>query len=306
MKTSNMADTDQTRSGDILVNTDWLADNLKNPDLRVFDCAAQPGPNPDETRRRKYPLSPSDARTLYEERHIPGAGYIDIPNDLTDQSSEIPMMLAPASQLVEAFANAGISNDCHVVLYSSTGAMWATRVWCALRSIGFTKASILDGGMGKWRAEQRPGSVEPANYPTGVLDARPRTGIFVGKEHVLDALNDKDTLLIHALTPSVFDGSNDQLIFGRRGHIPGSINIPSGTLHDPETGIYATVETLGDIFDRAGVREAKHILTYCGGGINASLNTFALALLGYDNVSIYDGSMNEWGNDETLPVERKG
>ncbi len=290
------------RNPEFLVSTDWLAGNLDDPNLRIYDCAAQPGPNPDESRRKKFPLSPQPARAMYEEKHIPGAGFIDVPNDLTDRSTEIPMMLAPVEQLVDTFRRAGITEGSKVVLYSSTGAMWATRVWCSLRSIGFDNASILDGGLIKWVAERRPVSTAPSNYPAGDLGTNPRADIFIDKNRVRDSIDDDDTLIIHALTPSVYDGSNDQLVFGRRGHIPGSINIPSGTVHDPDTGIYLSADELQKIFEGAGVQKAKQIVTYCGGGINASLDTFTLALMGYENVSIYDGSMNEWGNDEALPV----
>jgi thiosulfate/3-mercaptopyruvate sulfurtransferase len=294
----------QYKHPEFLVSTNWLAANLDDPNLRIFDCAAQPRPNPDKSRRKKFPLSPQPVRALYEEKHIPGAGYIDVPNDLTDRSSEMPMMLAPVDQLVDTFTRAGISNNSRVVLYSLTGAMWATRVWCTLRSLGFDNTAILDGGIGKWIAEQRPVSTAPSSYPAGILNANPRAGIFVDKARVRDALDDDETLIVHALTPSVFDGSNDQLVFGRRGHIPGSVNIPSASVHHPDTGTYLSADELLKIFEGTGVHKARQIVTYCGGGINASVDTFALALMGYDNVSIYDGSMNEWGNDATLPVER--
>jgi len=110
-------------------------------------------------------------------------------------------------------------------------------------------------------------------------------------------------LLIHALTPSVYDGSNDALVFGRRGRIPGSVNIPSGTLHHSETGAYLPASQLRELFEAANVDGAEQIITYCGGGVNATNVAFALCLLGYENVAVYDGSMNEWGNDESLPIE---
>jgi len=181
--------------------------------------------------------------------------------------------------------------------------MWATRVWWVLRAVGFDDAAILNGGLAKWIAEGRLTSNTPFAYDPARLAATPRPEVFVDKHLVHAALGVPGKLLIHALTPSVYDGSNDALVFGRRGRIPGSVNIPSGTLHDSETGAYLPARQLRDIFKAADADRAEHIITYCGGGVNATNDAFALCLLGYENVAVYDGSMNEWGNDESLPVE---
>lgn len=287
---------------ELLVETDWLADNLDSPDLRIFDCAAQPSPNPDEGLRTKFPIRPMNCRDQYEQAHIPGAGYIDVPGDLTDKSSDIPMMMAPVEQVIEVFSKSGIGNSTRVVLYSSQNPMWATRVWWTLRAVGFGSATILNGGWKKWTDENRPVSSNPCSYEPETLTANPKAGVFVDKQLVRSVLEKPDALLVHALTPSVYDGSNDALIFGRRGRIPGSVNVPSGTLHDTESGTYLHAGQLLELFHKAGADRTKKVITYCGGGINATNVAFALHLLGYDDVAIYDGSMNEWGNDVSLPI----
>lgn len=291
------------KNAEILVETDWLADNLNNSNIRIYDCAAKPEPHPDETLRKKYPLSPQNCRASYEQKHIPGAGYIDVPGDLTDKSCEIPMMLATTAQLVETFTHAGISNDSHVVLYSSENPMWATRVWWVLKALGFDNAVVLNGGFTKWVDEERATSDIPCSYPQGQFKAVPRSGVFIDKDRVRAALDDSETLLIHAMMPSVYDGSHETLVFGRPGRIPGSINIPSGELYNPESETYLPPTELQRLFETVQSEKAKKIITYCGGGMNASNDAFALALLGYKNVSIYDGSMCEWGNDKSLPIE---
>lgn len=289
---------------DLLVETDWLFDNLLRSDLRVFECGARPSPNPDKALAKKYPLRPQSGRPLYHEAHIPGANFIDLPTDLTDQTSEIPMMMPPIEQLVEVMQASGIEDGTTVVLYSSTSPMWATRIWWMLRSVGFENAKILNGGIRKWRAEGRPISTESPKYARAKFTPKPHDGVFVIKEDVIAALSDPDTVLLHALTESVFDGTDDTRVFGRRGHIPDSVNVPSDSLHDPDTGTYLSPEKLAQLFAEKFDTSAARIITYCGGGINATNNAFALALLGHENVAIYDGSMNEWGNDHSLPIER--
>ena len=285
-----------------LVETDWLETNLGLPELRIFDCAAQPDPNTDEERRKKYPLIPRHARGHYEKSHIPGAAYIDVPGKLTDKMNEVPMMRPSIEQATEYFSSVGISNDSRVVLYSSTNPIWAARTWWLLKAVGFDNAAILNGGLAKWIAEKKQVSTDPSIYPSSQLETMQRP-VFVDKEQVLAAIDDDDTLLIHGLTPSVYDGSNDDLVFGRRGHIPKSINIPSQTLFDKNSGIYLPPARLHQLFETKDCSSVERFITYCGGGVNASSVAFALTLAGHGNVSIYDGSMNEWGNDNALPIE---
>jgi len=290
------------KNSEYLVETSWLEENLSLPNLRIFDCAAQPESNIDDDQRKKYPLIPKSALEHYEKAHIPGAAYIDVPGNLIDESSDIPMMAPAIEQAIEYFSNIGIDNDSRVVLYSSTNFIWAARVWWLLKSVGFQQAAILNGGLIKWVSEKRWISDQSSIYPPGQLKV---TGskVFVDKVEVRAAIDDTSVLLIHALTPTVYDGSNDILVFGRRGHIPESINIPSETLLDEKSGSYLSNDKLLNLFEAKQCDRMKKLITYCGGGVNASAVAFSLFLVGFDNVSIYDGSMNEWGNDMALPIE---
>ncbi|MCF6196498.1 MAG: sulfurtransferase [Emcibacter sp.] len=296
---------DQYQRAEFLVETDWLAANLNETNLRIFDCGARPAPNPDELQRKKYPLKPKSGRALFEKKHIPGANHIDVPGDLSDENSELPLMMPPVKQMAAALAAAGISDNSHVVLYSSTSPMWATRVWWMLRAVGFENTSILNGGIAKWVAEDRPVSDVVSPYAPGKFTAGQNNKLLVDKKYVHKAIDNSDITLIHALTPSVYDGSNDSLVFGRRGRIPGSINIPSELLYDQDTGVYLPHPALRTVFEKAGCCTNNEIIIYCGGGINATLDAFALMLIGYENISVYDGSMCEWGNDHSLPIEFK-
>jgi len=163
-----------------------------------------------------------------------------------------------------------------------------------LRAYGFDNVSILDGGWAKWLAEGRPISSTVCTYKPGRFTARPRRSMFVTKDDVLAAIENESIRLIYA-HPSA-------PVFGRRGRIANSEYISATALHDTNTGLYLPVEQLQDIFDKVDIDNAERIITYCGAGIAATNNAFVLSLLGYDNVSVYDGSMCEWGNDETLPM----
>ncbi len=287
------------------METTWLDENLGSPELRIFDCATLRSANPDPIDRLSYPVRPKSGRKSYDKGHIPGASFIDIPNSLTDTSTHIPMMAPTQALALETFGRAGISKETsHVVLYSSTSQMWATRVWWILRSLGFKKVSLLNGGWSKWVAEGRPISTRPTNYKPVIAQGKYNERYFARKSEVISALGESDTLLIHALTPPVFEGSDDTLVFGRRGHIPGSVNIPSGSMFDSIDGTYLNPKDLAQWFEKEGADKARRIFIYCGGGINATVNAFSLSLLGYENVSVYDGSMNEWGNDHSLPIEQ--
>ena len=193
-------------------------------------------------------------------------------------------------------------DDTRVVLYSSAHSMWATRVWWMLHSFGLDNAAILDGGWSKWVAEGRPVSTDACAYPPDQFTARPRAGKFIGKEEVLAAVGAPGVCLINALAPDVYAGTSEYM-YGRKGHIPGSVNVPYASVHDADTGAYLPADRLREIFDAVHTGDADRVILYCGGGIGSTNDAFALTLLGYENVAVYDASMFEWGNDASLPME---
>jgi len=284
-----------------LVETDWLEQNLGDPSLRVLDCTVNFVPNPDAMPGKEPPFKFESGRAGFEAGHIPGAGFIDVMDDISDKSSKLPLMMPPAEQFIEAMAKVCVGDDSRIVLYSTASPMWAARVWWMLRAVGID-AAILNGGWDKWVAEARPVSIEPCQYAPELLTHNPVINIFADKNDVLAAINDDSACIINALPREMHDGSGD-VTFGRKGRIAGSVSVPMGDLHDPDTGVYLSDEKLRDIFDAVDVNRAKKIFTYCGGGIASANNAFALSLLGYENVAVYDGSMFEWGNDENLPME---
>lgn len=284
-----------------LVETDWLEQHLSDPNLRIFECTVNNSMNPDPVQGKTHPFIFSDDRTDYDAKHILGAGYIDILADLSDSAADLPMMVPSGEQFAKAMAGYGISNDNLVVLYSTPG-QWAARVWWMLRAFGFENAVILSGGLPKWISEGRPVSSEVSTYEKGHFAAKLRPGYFVGKEEVLAAIDDKDTVIINALPAMMHTGQGGG-VFGRKGHITGSVNVPFGALHDPDTDAYLPIEQIRNTFDAVNVGDAKQVILYCGAGIGSSNDAFGLSMLGYENIAIYDASLFEWGNDSSLPME---
>jgi len=288
------------QAANYLVDTEWLEQNLNDPDLRVFDCTviARLNPKPDA----KFPFAFESGQAKFDEGHIPGAGFLDLLGDLSDTSSELLFPMPPEQQFVSAITKAGIGNDTHVVLYATAEPMWAARVWWMLRSIGLNNVAILNGGWAKWRAKGRPVSTKACAYLPGRFTLVKRPEYFVGKDAVLAAIDKDDVRTINALPPMMFSGESNA-VFGRKGRIMGSVNVPFSSLHDPDTGDYLPTEQLRDKFDAVDVRGAERLIVYCGSGIAASDDAFVLSLLGCENVAVYDASLAEWGYDEQLPMQ---
>jgi thiosulfate/3-mercaptopyruvate sulfurtransferase len=283
---------------DALVQTEWLAAHLGDPELRIFDCTthlrpAQPGTN--------APYGIVSGREDYDAAHIPGAGFLDLQGELSDNTVKLRFMLPSAEHFAAAMSRHGVGDGSKVILYSASGLMWATRVWWMLREFGFPDAAILNGGWEKWKAEGRPLSSEPCRYPAAKFIARPGAGLFVGKDRVMAAIGDPETVTVNALPPGYHSGKGGR--YGRPGRIPGSVNVPYETMVDSQTGTLAAMTHASAKFEAVGVDKSKNVICYCGGGIAATLDLFVLYQLGYRNLSVYDGSMSEWANDKSLPIE---
>jgi thiosulfate/3-mercaptopyruvate sulfurtransferase len=203
--------------------------------------------------------------------------------------------------VVDAFARSGVADGTRVVLYSRKSMQRATRFWWMLRWLGFDNVAVLDGGYDKWSAEGRTISSDPCRYASGKLSVNPRPELFVGKDTVLTAIGDTNTLTINALEPDLHSGENPR--YGRPGHIPGSVNVPAVALLNPDTLEMVSPEAAAQAFAAVGADPEKRMITYCGGGIAATMDAFLLYQLGYRDIAVYDNSMSEWATDTSLPIE---
>jgi thiosulfate/3-mercaptopyruvate sulfurtransferase len=290
----------QNHHPEALVQTDWLETHLAYPDLRIFECTTWLRPAlPGES----LPYHPEAGRADYDAGHIPGAGFLDLPGELSRQDAPVHFMMLPAAPFAEVMGRHGVGAGVRVVLYSRDRIMWATRVWWMLHAMGFDRAAVLDGGFEKWAAEGRPVSSEPCTYPSATFTPRPRSGLFVDKQAVLAAIDDPGVCLINTLSEPDFSGAEPSR-YGRPGHIPGSVNLPWPDLTDRETNLLISPDEAAKRIEAVGAGRAERIVCYCGGGISATMGLFLLHRLGYDNLALYDASMAEWARDATLPIER--
>lgn len=267
-------------NADLLVETEWLAEHLSDPSLRVVDV--------------RWSTPQRSGREAYQAGHIPGAVHIDVTSDIADPDSPIPVQIAPPDLFARRMGELGIGDDTLVIAYDDAGGTVAARLWWALLYYGHDSVRVLNGGIRKWTAENRPLSQETPSYAAAAFTPRPRPSLRCEADDVLAALNDPQTLILDARIEEQF----------REGHIPGSVNVPF-----PQTfvrGIQSlkAADELRQMYEQAGALKAQRVIATCGAGVAAAGAMFCLRLLGYDNVTVYDGSWNEWGRRSDLPKER--
>ena len=281
---------------EFLIETDELEGRLGDPELRILDCTTHLIPDPKIT----YQVMPG--RADFEKGHIPGAQFVDLQADLSDNSHRFRFMKPSAEAFAAAMGRFGVGERSRIVIYSTTTPQWATRVWWLLRVFGFDNAAVLNGGFQKWSREGRAIETGPAG-PRGATQfvVREERQLMVGKDEVRRALGDGAICTLNALSPEQHAGSGGNS-YGRLGRILGSVNLPAAHLIDPATGAFLPADELRRRFDAVGALD-KEVITYCGGGIAASADAFALITLGHDRVKLYDASMSEWATDPDLPME---
>ena len=277
---------------DILVSTEWLADQIGRRDLRILDATY-------------FALEPDrDAASNFAAGHIPGARFLDLEH-LADPGSPLPSM-APSAAMIEArFALLGVSASDRIVLYDDAPHKTAARAWWLLRLFGAKQVAILDGGLAKWRGEGRAietGDAAPA--PSARFVAQPEPALVRSKRDVLAIVEGEGgAQLLDARSPARFSGEEADPRPGvEPGHIPGSLNLRYGALFGPD-GTWKRDDALKTAFESAGVDLDRPVVTTCGSGITAAILLFGLALLGKGDVSLYDGSWSEWGADPATPKE---
>ena len=281
-----------------LLSVQDLQPRLADEDLCVFDISVFMQPNP------KGMVVESGAK-IYAEGHIPGAACMDQLIELSVIDAPHRFTLPPVEQLASAFAAAGIGTQHNVVFYSSGHPMWATRAWWLLRYCGHDQVAVLDGGLAAWQAAGFAQEQSETGYAPDDLKIQERTQMFVDINAVATASKEGSHCTVNALPAEIYDGTRP-MNAGRAGHIPGSCNLPCGSLlrqvGDGEQH-FQRAEELEQTLRSAGLLGPDPVITYCGGGIAATVDAFACALMGKTDVAVYDGSMAEWAGDPARPLE---
>jgi thiosulfate/3-mercaptopyruvate sulfurtransferase len=283
-----------------LAETSWLAEHLHDHQLRIVDMRGYVRTvERDGVQDALY----VGARDEYEQEHIPGAVYIDWSRDIIDPDDAVEAQIAPPARFAELMGRLGIGDQHLVVAHDNHPAsQFATRLWWALNYYGHDAVVVLNGGLSKWKRENRPlTNVIPA-YPPAVFTPVVQPQLRATAEDILAFLGQQNVTLVDARELGQYTG---EIVrgHGRRGHIPGALNIPREEVIDPETGMFRSNEELAGVFSSAGVVPEQHVVAYCNGGVAATTILFSLAMLGYPKLTNYDGSWNEWGKREDLPTE---
>ncbi|GCE24627.1 sulfurtransferase [Dictyobacter alpinus] len=283
-----------------LADSSWLEENLFDPAIRVVDMRGYVRTVvKDGQQEAVYVGAPEE----YAQEHIPGAIYLDWTQDIVDQDDPVEAQLAPAKKFAEAMAKAGIGDQHLVVAYDTHPAsQFATRLWWALHYYGHTRVVILNGGFAKWKREGRPVDHIKPNYPRATFTPEEQPQLRATAEDVLKMIKQSGVTLVDARDSGQYTGAVVRGE-GRRGHIPGALSLPREMLINPEDGTFRSNEELQHIFAEANVVPDNRIVAYCNGGVAATTVLFSLAMLGYPQLTNYDGSWNEWGIHQDLPVE---
>ena len=222
---------------EMIVETDWLADHLNDPNVRIIDC---------------------DERPAYTRAHIPGAVTFRVHQYIKDKTNST--FVAPPDQVAEIFGGLGIDENTEVVTYDGFDSLYATRIWWVLNYYGHTKVRVLNGGWAKWLAESRPIDRQEPRYPAKSFSPRANPDLLALSSQIVERLGQPETCLLDVRTDEEWTGKNKRGT-KRGGRIPGAVHLEWKHYMRPD-GTWKSADELRPMFTEIGVTPDKQVITY--------------------------------------------
>ena len=262
-----------------IVSSEWLKDNINDPDLILLDASQQTNINGSSSK--------------FSQLQIPGARSIDLNGDFSDKSTHLPNMLPTPEQFEKAARNIGINNSSKIVVYDNLGVYTSPRVWWMFKAMGHENIAVLNGGLPDWIAKGYATELKKQmSYPYGDFSASLNSNAVKSFTCVQNNIEQKEYLLVDARSSGRFNGTSPEPREGiLSGHIPNSVNLPFESVLD--NGKFKSKDELITIFDKAKIDERPLIFS-CGSGITACILLLASEIIGNKGNSVFDGSWTEW------------
>ena len=263
-----------------LVETGWVAAHAGDANVRIVDMR----------------------QNGFAAGHVPGAVYVS-PVAIRDAKSPPAFLPTPAA-FEELMATLGISDTTRVVVYDERGGIYAARLWWILNYFGHANVALMNGGWVKWAAEHRPAPTDTPAARNVRFTAKPQPRWIATAGNVVGAIGKPGVKIVDARTASEIEGKDLRNI-KRGGFIPSSIPVYWEDLLDHEQRTFRPADELKKIYEDRGIVPSQEVIAYCQVGMRASVDLFALHLIGYDKLRNYYGAWEEWGNRDDLPIARK-
>jgi thiosulfate/3-mercaptopyruvate sulfurtransferase len=263
-----------------LVDTGWVAAHGADANVRIVDMR----------------------QSGYADGHVPGAVYL---SPVAIRDANAPPTFLPTPAAFEALmATLGISDGTRVIAYDERGGIYAARLWWILNYFGHTNVALVNGGWIAWTAEHRAVAADAPAPARGHFTARPQPRWVATAADVAAAIGQPGVRIVDARTTAEIEG-RDLRNIRRGGFVPSSIPVYWEDLLDPQARTFKSADELAKLYADRGVRPSDEVIAYCQVGMRASVDLFALHLIGYSHLRNYYGAWEEWGNRDDLPLGKK-
>ncbi len=279
-----------------LVTAEWLKDHISAPDVKVADATwIAPFLDPDRT-----------GQDVYEKGHIPGAVFFDI-DRIADRSSFLPHMMPTPEQFAQQASELGLGDGCQIVLYDQNGYAAAARAWWMFRAMGHDDILVLDGGMNAWQsAGGAVDDIAPRISSHRPFTSKPSHALMRDLSEMRSHVASADVSILDARPAGRFLGQAPEPREGlASGHMPGAINLPHISFLSDD-GRFKSPDDIRECLIHVGADMQRPVVTTCGSGVTAAILSLGLAVAGFNEVALYDGSWSEWGGADNAPVATGG